>query len=149
MKKALILSVMAVFAIGMFQNVQAQAREKNQQQSTQASESVSGASKVETNTQTTQTVPPRRIGQRPSPIGSQNIGKAIKSGQDIKGDARVNAMNGRTGKRVSAQTNTTNPEAQKPGVKTDSNNSNSGNSGNSNSDKKTKGAGSERPQKSH
>ena len=149
MKKAFILGIMAFFAIGMIQNVNAQARETSQQQSTQASESVSGASKVETNNQTTQTVPPRRVGRNPF-FESQNDGKAIKPGQDMKGDARFNARNGRTGKRVSAQqTDTQNPEAQKPSVKTNSNNSNSGNSGNSgNSDSKKKGA-AERPKKAH
>lgn len=148
MKKAFILGIMAFFAIGMIQNVNAQARETSQQQSTQASESVSGASKVESNNQTTQVVPPSRIGNRPL-FESQTNSRQIKPGQDMKGDARVNARNGRTGKRVSVQTNTQNPEAQKPSVKTNSNNSNSGNSGNSgNSDSKKKGA-AERPKKAH
>ena len=123
MKKAFILGIMVFFAIGMIQNANAQARETSQQQSTQASESVSGASKVETNNQTTQTVPPRRIGNKPL-FESQINSRQITPGQDMKGDARFNARNGRTGKRVSTQqTNASNPETQKPAVKTNSNNS--------------------------
>ena len=157
MKKAFILGIMAFFAIGMIQNANAQSPEAlqqaSQQPSTQAPESGPGAPKVTTQptqaTQATQTVPPRRVGRNPF-FESQNDGKAIKPGQDMKGDARFNARNGRTGKRVSAQqTDTQNPEAQKPSVKTNSNNSNSGNSGNSgNSDSKKKGA-AERPKKAH
>lgn len=122
MKKAIILGIMAFFAVGMIQNVNAQTQETSQTQQTQLKNKLQTTGANVQNA--TQTAPsrPRRINDRQLPYQPQNTStsRQIKPGQDLKGDARVNAMNGRTGNRVSAQTSTQENPAQKPPVNSQS-----------------------------